>query len=106
MTASTDEQTRRVLRLLGETALRLADGAPIDPDWLEQQFVSAAPNGGDRSQLLTVTEACAQLRISRWSFYRLLHQRQLQTVTIGRRRFVAHAELHRFVAALGSGAAT
>jgi excisionase family DNA binding protein len=38
--------------------------------------------------LLTVPEACATLRISRWMFYRLVQQRQLDTVKIGSRRLV------------------
>lgn len=50
--------------------------------------------------LLTVGEACAALRISRWTFYRLVQQRQLQTVKILSRRLVPAESLRRFLAAL------
>lgn len=104
MNDAIDEDTRRLLRVLGETALRLSDGQRIDRHWLEAQFSIAAtdapPPVGDRGGLLTVSEACARLRVSRWSFYRLMQQRDLTTVTIGRRRLVSHAELDRFVATL------
>ncbi|SDI89824.1 DNA binding domain-containing protein, excisionase family [Frankineae bacterium MT45] len=44
--------------------------------------------GANQPLLLTVPEACAQLRISRWMFYRLVQARQLRTVKIGSRRLV------------------
>ena len=47
-----------------------------------------------------VEEACERLRISRWSFYRLIQQNRLRTVTIGRRRFVPDDEISRFVTKL------
>lgn len=104
MNDAIDTDTRRLLRVLGETALRLSDGQAIDRHWLEAQFSTAGPDAqplvGDRGGLLTVPEACARLRVSRWSFYRLMQQRHLTTVTIGRRRLVSHAELDRFVATL------
>ncbi|WP_196814652.1 helix-turn-helix domain-containing protein [Nocardia sp. BMG111209] len=94
-----DLDSRRMLRTLGSAALRIADGHMIERDWLIEQFTSGTqPNeqniGG---RLLTITEACARLRISKWSLYRLIHQQQLATVTIGRRRFVPVAEADRFV---------
>ncbi|PVB05464.1 DNA-binding protein [Mycobacteroides abscessus] len=49
------------------------------------------------SSLLTVPEACGRLRVSRWSFYQLIHQRQIETLTIGRRRLVPTAEIDRFI---------
>lgn len=39
-------------------------------------------------RLLTVAEACRQLRVSRWMLYRLIQTRQLQTVKLGSRRLV------------------
>ena len=48
--------------------------------------------------LLTVPEACEQLRISRWSFYQLVQRRQLTTIKIGGRRLVPTASLGDFVA--------
>ena len=104
MTTTVDADTRRVLRVLGETALRLSDGRPIDRHWLEGQFSVATPDPappvGNTGDLLTVPEACTRLRISRWSLYRLIQQQRLTTVTIGRRRLVSHAELERFVSTL------
>jgi excisionase family DNA binding protein len=47
--------------------------------------------------LLTVAEACASLRISRWMLYRLIHARRLKTVKIGSARRVPAAALHEFV---------
>jgi excisionase family DNA binding protein len=51
--------------------------------------------------LLTITEACNLLRISRWSFYRLVQQRRLRTVKIGARRLVPPAAIADLVTALG-----
>lgn len=49
------------------------------------------------STLLTVKEACERLRISSWSFYRLIHQRQLTSIRIGRRRFVSTSAIQEFI---------
>jgi excisionase family DNA binding protein len=38
--------------------------------------------------LLTIDEAAACLRVSRWSVYNLIRANQLRTVKIGRRRLV------------------
>jgi excisionase family DNA binding protein len=47
--------------------------------------------------LLTVAEACASLRISRWTFYRLIQSGQLRTVKIGSARRIPVAALTEFV---------
>jgi excisionase family DNA binding protein len=49
--------------------------------------------------LLTVSEAAAELRISRSSIYRLFEARELAWVQIGAARRVTSAEIHRFIAA-------
>lgn len=49
------------------------------------------------TELLTVDEACKQLRISRWSFYRLVNQRELATIQIGRRRLVPKTAVTAFI---------
>ena len=54
--------------------------------------------------LLTVPEACAQLRISRWSLYRLIRQNRLRTVKIGSRRLVPSAALEELVEGLAGDA--
>jgi excisionase family DNA binding protein len=55
--------------------------------------------------LLTVREAAAVLRISHWTLYRLIQQRQLQTITIGRRRLVPRDAIENFLAQLRQEAA-
>lgn len=47
--------------------------------------------------LLTVQEACMQLRISRWMIYRLIQRNELTTFTIGTRRLIAQADLETYV---------
>jgi excisionase family DNA binding protein len=52
---------------------------------------SAAP---DRAPvLLTISEACEALKISRWSLYQLINKRRLKTVRIKRRRLITPADL-------------
>jgi excisionase family DNA binding protein len=51
----------------------------------------------DVSELLTVDEACRSLRISRWSFYQLVHRRKLATIQVGRRRLVPKAAITAFI---------
>lgn len=53
---------------------------------------------GDET-LLTVPEACARLRISRWMLYRLIQANQLRTITVGRRRLVPRSAISDFVSA-------
>ncbi|GAA5158255.1 hypothetical protein GCM10023321_37800 [Pseudonocardia eucalypti] len=48
-------------------------------------------------QLLTIDEACRHLRISRWLLYRLIQQRKLTTVQIGRRRLIPADAIARFI---------
>lgn len=38
--------------------------------------------------VLTVDEAAARLRVSRWTLYNLIRSNQLRTIKIGRRRLV------------------
>ncbi|GAA2398823.1 hypothetical protein GCM10010191_02010 [Actinomadura vinacea] len=38
--------------------------------------------------VLTVDEAAARLRVSRWTLYDLIRSNQLRTIKIGRRRLV------------------
>lgn len=44
--------------------------------------------GDTGSELLTVPEVCAVLRVSKWTVQRLIQSRQLASVKIGRRRLV------------------
>jgi excisionase family DNA binding protein len=52
------------------------------------------------SDMLNVTEACAYLRISRWTLYRLIHGKQLTTVKVGRRRLVPMRSIQKLVSRL------
>jgi len=52
--------------------------------------------------LLTVAETCACLRISRWTFYRLVHTKQLRTIKIGSTRRVPTTAIAEFIADLSS----
>jgi len=58
-------------------------------------LMTAAP---DSHRLLTVAEACAQLRISRPTFYALVRTGRLRTITIGRARRVPVSAIDQFVA--------
>jgi excisionase family DNA binding protein len=49
------------------------------------------------SNLLTVDEAAEQLRISRWTIYKLIRSRELKTLTIASRRFVTAEDMERFI---------
>ena len=54
--------------------------------------------------LLTIDEAAACLRVSRWSVYNLIRANQLRTVKIGRRRLVSPAAIARCIELLGEAA--
>lgn len=56
-----------------------------------------AQSGGP---LLTLAEAAARHRVSRWMIYRLIRTRQLKTVKIGRRRCVDTRDLEQLVSQL------
>lgn len=45
------------------------------------------------TEVLTVDEAAALLRVSRWTVYQLIHSNQLRTLKIGRRRLVPAAAI-------------
>lgn len=66
------------------------------------QEAAALPTSPAGLTLLTVPEACATLRVSRWSFYRLVQQGRLRSVKIGARRLVPAAALDDLVAALAA----
>jgi excisionase family DNA binding protein len=51
----------------------------------------------EMSRLMTIDEARDKLRISRWSIYRLINDRQLKTITIGSRRLIAPQDLDEFM---------
>jgi excisionase family DNA binding protein len=62
-----------------------------------EQRTNAPGTASARPVLLTVPEACATLRVSRWTLYRLIHTRQLSTVKIGSRRLIPASALREFL---------
>ncbi|WP_040694421.1 helix-turn-helix domain-containing protein [Nocardia vinacea] len=82
-------------------AIALADGDTPNADALRTQIANLptqpASSVGRTPDLLTIPEACARLRLSRWGLYQLINNRELATVKIGRRRFVPLTEVQRFV---------
>lgn len=45
----------------------------------------------------TINETCEQLRLSRYTVYELINTGQLQSIKVGHRRLVAHADLVHFI---------
>lgn len=60
-------------------------------------YFRAAEGHPGRPVLLTVPEACAALRISRWTFYELVRRQQLQTLRIGTRRLVPGSAIDELI---------
>lgn len=56
--------------------------------------------------LYSITDALQVLPVSRSTLYVLMAEGALRTVKIGRRTFIAHDELDRYVRELGSRAAS
>ncbi len=52
---------------------------------------------GANLELLTLSEAAERLRISKWGLYQLINKRQLNSITIGKRRLVTVADLDAYV---------
>jgi excisionase family DNA binding protein len=47
--------------------------------------------------LLTIPEAAEKLRISKWTIYQLIRAKELKTLTIASRRFVALEDLNTYI---------
>ncbi len=56
--------------------------------------------------VLNVTEACAELRVSRWTLYELIRSRKLSTIKIGRRRLIPREAVSTLVDQLRAEGAT
>lgn len=56
-----------------------------------KQDESSAPT------MLTVAEACARLRISKWTLYRLIRDGKLTSVKIGSRRLISMRSILHFI---------
>ena len=51
-------------------------------------------------RVLTIDEAAARMRISRWSLYNLIRSKRLRTIKVGRRRLVSADALAECLAQL------
>ncbi|MDQ1734154.1 MAG: Helix-turn-helix domain [Pseudonocardiales bacterium] len=60
----------------------------------------APGRSGDLRFMLTIPEAAAKLRVSRWTFYKLINNREVDTIKIGTRRLVSSDALQRLVVRL------
>jgi excisionase family DNA binding protein len=84
-------------------ALELSERSPGPPEAMlhrraycrragSSNLVHAASFGESRTPapplLLTVTEVCSLLQVSRWSVYELIRTKKLNTIRIGRRRLI------------------
>jgi excisionase family DNA binding protein len=54
----------------------------------------------ETQEVLTVDEAAARLRISKWSLYNLIRSRQIRTIKVGRRRLVPASSIAECVSLL------
>lgn len=57
-------------------------------------------DGNVAPELLSVREACATLGIRKTTFFKLVSERRLKTVKLGRRTLVRAGEIDRFVKSL------
>ena len=55
-------------------------------------------------ELLTVAEACAELRVSKWTLYQFIHSRQLASIKIRSRRLIPRSAIRDLIEKLKSEA--
>ncbi len=48
-------------------------------------------------ELLTVAEACAELRVSKWTLYQFIHSRQLASVKLRSRRLIPRCAIRELI---------
>jgi excisionase family DNA binding protein len=58
-----------------------------------------APSGDQLEpvRLLTVAEACAELRVSKWTLYQYIHSRQLASVKLRSRRLIPRDAIRELI---------
>jgi excisionase family DNA binding protein len=69
---------------------------------LSRTVPDSSESAGPGVRLLTVNEASAELRVSRWTVNRLIRERRLQTIKIGTRRLVPRTAVLDLVDRLAS----
>lgn len=62
--------------------------------YLLTYFRTAAEGPGE---LLTVAEACAELRVSKWTLYQYIHSRQLASIKLRSRRLIPRSAIRALV---------
>lgn len=65
--------------------------------------MNTTTRNSEQHTLLTLEEARSRLRISLWSLRRLLDERSLPSVNIGRRRFIRAADIDTLIATRAKG---
>lgn len=55
------------------------------------------PNPETPRQLLTVDEACEELRVGKWMLNELIRSRQLASIKVGRRRLIPAAAVRDLI---------
>lgn len=58
-------------------------------------YFRIAAEGSD--ELLTVAEACAELRVSKWTLYQYIHARQLASIKLRSRRLIPRSAIRALV---------
>ena len=64
-------------------------------------MITKSSDPHSRPTVLTVTEACESLRVSKWTLYQLMRSRQLESIRIRRRRLIPLTAIHDLVSRLG-----
>jgi DNA binding domain, excisionase family len=57
----------------------------------------AVPGPDNPDGLLTVTEACAELRVSRWTLYQLIRSGQLPSIKLRSRRVIPRQAIRELI---------
>jgi excisionase family DNA binding protein len=63
----------------------------------QQERRERQTNIGSRAVLLTVPEVSERLKTSQWTIYKLLRERQLESIKIGARRLIPLDALEAFI---------
>lgn len=64
---------------------------------IQTRYRRVAPEPRGVGELLTVAEACTELRISRWTLYQLIRSGQLVSIKLRSRRVIPRSAIHDLV---------
>lgn len=66
--------------------------------WFRKARIMASKlNPQQYPTLLTIPETAKRLRVSTWTVYQLIRNKELKTLTIASRRFVASDDMEKFI---------